>query len=263
MSAISGYYAPAGQGWRLAYSLVTLAHELAQVYGDTLTCLGTVGDVAHAAEAMGSDHNPFIRDPGESSVGIVRAIDFGGPDAVLKQIRQHIWGLYAGTDPRVYVFGYGKGCSDNLINNWGLPFKTHVDTGDAGHLHISVTQLNGYNPSPSGYVSAIDSTAAWGFAGLEPSGGGTLIGDLSMADAASLQTQITALANQVGSFRNETITQFDTAVVPALTQIAQQIAALPTAVVAALPASSGGGLTIEQVEAAVTAAVQAITFGAK
>lgn len=175
MSATSGFYAPAGQGWRLAYSLVTLAHELADVYGDQLTCLGTVGDAAHAAENMSSDHNPFILDPSEPSIGIVRAIDFGGSDALLKSIRQQIWNLYAASDPRVYVFGYGKGCSDNLINNWGLPFATHVDTGDAGHLHVSVTQMNGYTPSPSGYVAAIDSTASWGFDGNDPSGGGTPI----------------------------------------------------------------------------------------
>lgn len=163
MSATGGYYSPAGPGWRLAYSLVTLAHELGTVYGDTLTCLGTVGDASHANEDMSSDHNPFIRDPHEPSIGIVRAIDFGGPNAVLQQIRAHVWNMYAETDQRLYEYGYSKGTDDNLINNWGLPFGTHVDMGDANHLHISVTQLDGYHPSPNGYVAAIDSTAPWEF----------------------------------------------------------------------------------------------------
>lgn len=159
----SGLYAPAGPGWRLAGSLIVLAHELDAAYGDTLTCLGTVGDAAHAAENMASDHNPFIRDPREPSIGIVRAIDIGGPDILLRSIRVDIWNLYADLDPRLYEFGYAKGCSDNLINNWGVPFRTHVDTGDAGHLHVSVTQADGNHPSAAGYDPAIDSGNSWGF----------------------------------------------------------------------------------------------------
>jgi hypothetical protein len=151
-----------GAGWRLAGSLVQLGREIEAAHPD-FTCLGTLGNAAHAAEGFGSDHNPFIKDP-HTGVGVVRAIDIGGPDNALKQLRQVLWSLYAQQDDRVYRFGYMKGCSDNLINNWGLPFGTHIDTGDAGHLHISVTQANGNNPTAAGYVAALDDTRSWSIA---------------------------------------------------------------------------------------------------
>jgi hypothetical protein len=163
-----------GAGWRLAGSLIQLGHEIETAHPN-LTCLGTIGNAEHQAQGTGSDHNPFIRDP-QSGIGIVRAVDIGGSDAELKQLRQMLWSLYAQQDDRVYRFGYMKGCSDNLINNWGLPFGTHVDTGDAGHLHVSITQANGNNPSASGYVAAIDDTRSWGLAGgLSGAGTGTRI----------------------------------------------------------------------------------------
>lgn len=162
-----------GNGWRLASSIIQLGHEVAAAHPD-FTCLGTLGDASHVSEGTGSDHNPFIKDP-TTGIGIVRAIDIGGPDAELKQLRQYLWNMYAAQDNRVYEFGYMKGCSDNLINNWGLPFGVHVDTGDAGHLHISVTQRNGNTPSASGYVAAIDDMRSWGISAgtVTPSGGGT------------------------------------------------------------------------------------------
>lgn len=155
-------YQASGAGWRLCRSLITLAEEIKVAY-PSATCLGTIGNAAHQEEGYGSDHNPFIKDP-STGVGIVRAIDIGGDNGMLQQIRAHIWALYAARDPRMYEYGYGKGTSDNQINGWGLPFSHHTDTGDAGHLHISVTQANGIHPSPSGYVSSIDSVAGWGFA---------------------------------------------------------------------------------------------------
>lgn len=150
--------------WRLAYSLEVLANEISLKWPQ-LTCLGTIGNATHEQQGVASDHNPFVRFGG---LGICRALDVGGPDDVLKQLRQQLWNLYASTDGRVYMFGYMKGCSDNLINNWGLPFGTHVDMGDSGHLHISVTQLNGYAPSANGYVAAIDSRADWGLLAPPP-----------------------------------------------------------------------------------------------
>lgn len=155
-------YVNNGPGWRLARCLDVLASEITAAYPDA-TCLGTLGDAAHQAQDFESDHNPFIIDP-STGLGVVRAIDVAGPDATLKLIRQRIWDLYAAQDPRVWAYGYAKGTSDNLINDWGLPFRTHVNLGDAGHLHISVTQRDGLNPSPAGYVSSIDSTAPWGIA---------------------------------------------------------------------------------------------------
>jgi hypothetical protein len=156
-----------GAGWRLAGCLVQLGHEIEAAHSD-FSCLGTLGNAAHAAQGTGPDHNPFIKDP-HTGVGVVRAIDIGGPDNELKQLRQHLWSLYAQQDDRVYRFGYMKGCTDNLINNWGLPFGTHIDTGDAGHLHISVTQANGNNPTAAGYVAALDDTRGWGVAsGVAP-----------------------------------------------------------------------------------------------
>jgi hypothetical protein len=158
-----------GDGWRLAGSLIQLGHEVEAAHPG-FTCLGTIGNALHAAEGTGSDHNPFIRDP-QTGIGIVRAIDIDGPDAELKTLRQRLWSMYAHQDDRLYRFGYIKGCSDNLINNWHLPFGTHVDTGDADHLHISVTQANGNNPSASGYIAAIDNTRSWGLTHTGPIGG--------------------------------------------------------------------------------------------
>jgi hypothetical protein len=163
-----------GAGWRLAGCLIQLGHEIEAAHPD-LSCLGTLGNAAHAAEGTGSDHNPFIKDP-HSGIGIVRAIDIGGPDNALRQLRQVLWSLYAQQDDRVYRFGYMKGCSDNLINNWGLPFGTHIDTGDAGHLHVSVTQANGNHPTAGGYVASLDDTRSWGIAsGVAPRSSGSVI----------------------------------------------------------------------------------------
>lgn len=148
---------------RLAGSLTVLSAEIAAAYPKAIF-LGALGDPAHWAEGNASDHNPVVRDP-RTGLGIVRAIDIGGPDSMLKEIRAKLWALYDGGDGRLFKFGYAKGCSDNLINNWadaGVPFPgSHVDAGDENHLHVSVTQT--VSPSvPSGYVAAIDSTQPWG-----------------------------------------------------------------------------------------------------
>ncbi len=159
-------YAAKGDGWRLAGSLVRLAEEIKSAL-PWATCLGTIGDQTHVAEGSSSDHNPFVKDP-HSGLGIVRAIDIGGPDAKLKELRRHLWDLYAARDDRVFRYGYMKGCSDNQINNWGLPFGTHTDTGDAGHLHVSVTQADGNNPGADGYLAAIDDKRSWGIGKARP-----------------------------------------------------------------------------------------------
>lgn len=157
-------FAASGAGWRLAGSLIELANEISAAHPH-LTCLGTLGDAAHVNEGTSSDHNPFIKDP-HTGLGIVRAIDIGGPDAELVALEQHIFALYAAKFVPLWEYGYGLGTSKNLINNWGLPLRTHVQTGDAGHLHISVTQANGNSPSASGYVAAIDDRRSWGVAAI-------------------------------------------------------------------------------------------------
>lgn len=166
------FYAETGPGWRLAGSLIQLATEI-HAADPAFTCLGTIGNAEHAAQGTASDHNPFIVGP--DGLGIVRAIDIGGTDAQLRELRKILWNAYAETDNRLYEFGYIKGCSDNLINDWGLPFGTHIDTGDAGHLHISVTQRDGNNPSAAGYVAAIDDRRTWniGAGVITGQGGGT------------------------------------------------------------------------------------------
>lgn len=166
-------FAQSGPGWRLARSLIQLGNEVSAAHSD-FTCLGTIGDASHVSEGFQSDHNPFIEDPATGE-GIVRAIDFGGPDPELEALQDYLWSKYAGQDGRLYEFGYVKGTSRNLINGWGLPFSTHLDYGDGGHLHVSVTQRDGNHPGPSGYVPAIDNGGTWGIsaATVTPSGGGT------------------------------------------------------------------------------------------
>lgn len=160
-------------GYRVAGAIIQLGREIAASDAE-FTFLGALGDVQHTTEGYQSDHNPFILGP--DGKGVIRAIDIGGPDAKLKALRQHLWDLYAAQDNRVYAFGYMKGTSDNQINNWYLPFGHHTDSGDAGHLHISVTQKNGNAPSPSGYVAAIDDTRSWGISsGVVTSGGGVVL----------------------------------------------------------------------------------------
>lgn len=144
-------YQRSGAGWRVANEIDEMAAIAAQI-GGGLYCLGTLGNAAHAAEAGYSDHNPIVKNGG---LGIVRAIDFGGPMALLHKLRDIGWQQYAARHPANYYYGYQKGLDDNQINNWGLPFAHHTDTGDAGHLHWSVTQ-SGYPSTAGGYVPAID-----------------------------------------------------------------------------------------------------------
>lgn len=152
-------------GYALAPCLQELCREIAaHPQYKYLTNLGELGDVTHQGQGYSSDHNPFIVGPRGSAypgVGYVRAIDLGGSRNLLLQLRAHLHALYLAHDARIYPYGYGKG-PDSLIFDWPPGTGYHVDTGDEGHLHISVNQHNGYSPSPSGWVPALDSRASWG-----------------------------------------------------------------------------------------------------
>ena len=86
MTALQGYYNPGdGKTWRLAYSLQRLCAEVAVRYPD-ITNLGGLGDIGHAVMQLNSDHNPYVKKPGDP-LGIVRAVDFGGPADQLLEMR--------------------------------------------------------------------------------------------------------------------------------------------------------------------------------
>lgn len=248
------YSAGDGKTWYLAKSLQALHAEIRAAFPDVY-CLGTLGNSAHAAEAAYSDHNPIVRNGG---LGVVRAIDFGGPDATLKHIRAHIWALFNARDARLWHYGYGKGCSDNQINNWPpAGAGSHTDTGDAGHLHVSVTQLT-YPSQASGYVAAIDSVAPWGFASIPPIKSPVTTGGAGQDDDMDQATLMTSLA--------EFFSPSPTAGVPhsgeGWGRMAQLFgkyddpAVLSAAVVAHLPA--GTTVTTDQLETALRAVLGSV-----
>lgn len=146
-----------GNGVILAPCLQVLCSEIARKYPDAVN-LGEIGDSSHQGEGYGSDHNPFITHNGKR---YVRAIDIGGPQAIQQALFNFIQAKYAAHDSRVWPYGYVH--KDGVITTW-FSTGTHNDPGDYGHLHISVTQANGRHPSPSGWVPALDSRAAWGLA---------------------------------------------------------------------------------------------------
>jgi hypothetical protein len=146
-----------GDGVILAPCLQTLCAEIARTYPNAVN-LGEIGDAKHQGEGFRSDHNPFIRRNGNR---YVRAIDIGGDKSIQQALFNFVQNLYERRDARVYPFGYVH--KDGVITTWGGT-GTHADPGDDGHLHISVTQRDGHNPSPDGWVAALDSRAPWGVA---------------------------------------------------------------------------------------------------
>lgn len=156
-------YNRGGGTWRTARALDTLAGEIAAKFPD-LTCLGTIGDLAHQSQDTYSDHNPVVKDP-VTGQGIVRAVDVGGNPAELKLLETHLNALYNAGDPRLKNFGYTH--MNGLVTVWDDNPGTalHSDPGDDGHLHISLTQAT-YPSTPGGYVPAIDSTVSWQVANI-------------------------------------------------------------------------------------------------
>ena len=151
------YTSDFGNNIILAPCLQVLAGEIAKKYPAAVN-LGEIGDTSHVSEGYGSDHNPFITHGGKR---YVRAIDIGGSQAIQQALFNFIQARYAAHDPRVYPYGYVH--KDGVITTWWSG-GTHFDSGDYGHLHISVTQLNGNNPNPNGWVPGLDSRAPWGLA---------------------------------------------------------------------------------------------------
>ena len=173
-------FSPHPGGFLLAPCLQQLCQQLEDhpYYGPRLTNLGEVGDARHQSEGTSSDHNPFIHHGGDR---YVRAIDLGGPHSDLLRLQHwfnHHW--YAHEDERVYPYGYAKG-PDDQITTWFGGGDTHTNSGDEGHLHISVTQRDGNNPSADGWVPALDSRDDWSLPHPEndddetPAGGGHLV----------------------------------------------------------------------------------------
>ena len=175
------YTSDFGGGVILAPCLQVLCAEIAQHYPDAVN-LGEIGDASHTTEGYGSDHNPFIAHNGKR---YVRAVDIGGPESIQDALFAFVQGLYTRRDPRVWPYGYVH--KDNVITSW-FGSGTHTDSGDVGHLHISVTQANGYHPSPTGWVHALDSRDPWGLIATTPP---TKPKDwFSMASLADLQKAV-------------------------------------------------------------------------
>lgn len=153
-----------GNGIILAPCLQVLCAEIAKVYPDAVN-VGEIGNAAHQAEGYQSDHNPFIV---HNDQRYVRAIDIGGAEEIQNALFSFFMNLYVKRDPRIYPYGYVH--KDDVITKWfgngDTKYQPNLDLqsdpGDVGHLHISVTQQNGYDPGPNGWVPALDSRAPWG-----------------------------------------------------------------------------------------------------
>lgn len=160
-------------GYHLAPCLQQLCAEIEKspTYGPHLINDGELGNAAHTREGYSSDHNPFIIGGSHSAYpgkGYVRAIDLGGPLELLLKLRHTINVLYSHKFAPLWPFGYTKG-PDALITTWySTSGGMHVDSGDQGHLHVSVTQHDGNNPSPSGWVPALDLRTPWHIDGTAP-----------------------------------------------------------------------------------------------
>ena len=166
MTALQGYYNPGdGVHRRLAYSLQRLCAEVA-VWRPDITNLGTFGDISHAVMGAQSDHNAVWQAPGSDTL-ICRAVDFGGPYEQLMELRARLYLLGSARFGPLWSFGYLKG-PDSKGCAWPIGSGWNNNSGDEGHLHVSVTQTDGYNPRPgtAGYVPAIDSTESWGLAAV-------------------------------------------------------------------------------------------------
>lgn len=166
MTALQGYYNPGdGVRRRLAYSLQRLCAEVA-VWRPDITNLGTFGDISHAVMGAYSDHNAVWQAPGSDTL-ICRAVDFGGPYEQLMELRARLYLLGSARFGPLWSFGYLKG-PDSKGCAWPIGSGWNNNSGDEGHLHVSVTQTDGYNPvaGTAGYVPAIDSTESWGLAAV-------------------------------------------------------------------------------------------------
>lgn len=154
-------------GYALAPALQTLCAEIAaSPKYRVLTNLGEKGDVRHDTEGLQSDHNPWLigtkgsKYPG---IGYVRAVDLGGPLALLLELRDDINKLYSRKFPPLWPYGYTKGPDDKITTWFSTTCVLHVDSGDQGHLHVSVTHGGSHPVAGSAdWEPQLDSTAPWG-----------------------------------------------------------------------------------------------------
>jgi hypothetical protein len=149
-----------GGGNRLARALETLLDQLYVAYpgGQWANSpqTGTLGNLAHQAEATSSDHNPWLDHT-------VRALDVAadvrGVDGIqdvadapdCEALFRMVNDMYGRRDPRVFPDGYA--IYRRRITDWGKPGGARAHDGDPHlyHLHVSVST------NPAGF----DSTAAW------------------------------------------------------------------------------------------------------
>lgn len=197
MTALQGYYNPGdGVTRRLAYSLQRLCAEVAVRWPD-ITNLGTFGDVSHAMQGASSDHNAIWRAPGSDTL-ICRAVDFGGPYDQLMELRAHLYTLGAAQFGPLWSFGYLKG-PDSHGCAWPIGSGWNNNSGDEGHLHVSVTQANGYQPvgGAAGYVAAIDSAESWGIADGSTDLTGLALGNTPLSEEDDMTPEQDALLREV------------------------------------------------------------------
>jgi hypothetical protein len=137
-----------GVGWRLADSLVTLAHQLDDLWPTGGPTDGTIGDAAHSARR--SDHNP-------NDNRVVTALDVD--EVVEDRGAALVAALVAARDPRVkYIIHEGQ-IIRSYARSGTIPWEPSPYTGSnphSGHVHISV----------SGLVVRYDDPSPWNLTGL-------------------------------------------------------------------------------------------------
>ncbi|ASN72803.1 hypothetical protein 7S6_4 [uncultured Caudovirales phage] len=98
---------------------------------------GTIGDVAHAGQGQGSDHNPWVV---RNGIGVVRAFDLthdprNGVDC--EKLSDYLFDMGKAGDPRLRNGGYL--IFNNWITNadWGAWRRYNGSNPHTSHMHVS------------------------------------------------------------------------------------------------------------------------------